>query len=151
MGYQIKNTNVYFDKMNEETILLNKQYKNCDEVAVVSYGTTRCGFHGCCLWSITKKSFSSTQKDIAQKEFFKLFPNPASRGTQINIQLPKETPAGSKLQLYNISGQLILQQQINRKPDIQKMQLPEIAPGTYHVLVLNSQSQKIFAGKLVVL
>jgi hypothetical protein len=97
------------------------------------------------------ESFLKNQNEISKKGSFKIFPNPARRGTEINIQLPNETSGGKIFQLYNLSGQLIFQQQIDTELTIQKIQLPYTTSGTYHLLVLNNQSHKVFADNLVVL
>jgi hypothetical protein len=151
IGYQSKTENIYFKKTKEENITLKKQYSNCDEVVVMSYGITRKCRLNCCIGATRMESFLKNQNEISKKGSFKIFPNPARRGTEINIQLPNETSGGKIFQLYNLSGQLIFQQQIDTELTIQKIQLPYTTSGTYHLLVLNNQSHKVFADNLVVL
>ena len=149
VGYQTEKETISFDNNNKKTISLTKYFLEQSPVIITSYQSTRRCDMGCRLPGLKSQSISE-QKGYANCSL-KIYPNPANQGSAINIELPKEFSGDTKIQLYDFSGHLVLQQQLSAKADIQRMRLPAIAAGAYQVILFNDQSEKSVAGKLVVL
>jgi TonB-dependent SusC/RagA subfamily outer membrane receptor len=148
VGYENK-TVVISTKALETEIILNKKVTNCSPVVVTGYGRTirrtiHCGMHS---------EIVSRRNDVYSQtnNLYEIFPNPASHGSIINIQLPIEISGTIKIQLYDLSGHLVLQHENSSEIKNPRIQLPEIAAGNYHLILLNKKLEKLFAGKLVVL
>ena len=144
VGFESKRATL--DKMTSPTeIILNEKSIVCSPVHVISSGRTiRCGM-------LVKSIRIDSKRRQADDRSYKLYPNPATTGSIINIQLPEKALGEIKLKLYDLSGRMVLQKEISGDSKIQKIELPQMTAGNYHLILSDKRSQKLFVGKLMVL
>ena len=64
-----------------------------------------------------------------------------------NVQFAKPPPINTKLQLFDITGRMVLQQPLTK--NLSKIELPEVAKGMYLCNII-SGNENSYSGKLVV-
>ena len=145
VGFESKRATL--DKMTSPTeIILNEKSIVCSPVHVISSGRTiRCGM------LVKSIRIDSQRRQADDGRSYKVYPNPATTGSIINIQLPAKALGEIKLKLYDLSGRMVLQKEIISDSEIQKVQLPQMTAGNYHLILSDKRSQKLFVGKLMVL
>ncbi|HWB28782.1 MAG TPA: T9SS type A sorting domain-containing protein [Chitinophagaceae bacterium] len=89
---------------------------------------------------------------VLHMEFFKIFPDPAHRGSFINIDLKK---AGDyTIQLFDNSGKLVLIKPFiaSKGPTQTQINLPAtLATGTYYLRLIDEKTKKQYTDKIVVM
>jgi hypothetical protein len=83
---------------------------------------------------------------------FKVFPNPVDAGTNLNIEWLQKEEGYYTLQLLGESGQSVYQQEIwiDAEARLLSINVPEVAPGNYFVVLTNKNTRKTFSEKIVI-
>lgn len=86
------------------------------------------------------------------KHLFKLYPNPAMNGTNINIEWKGGEEGYYQLNIADASGRLVHQQEIWIDADARLLNfdLPKLSPGQYIFSFVNKKSGKVNSEKLLV-
>lgn len=82
---------------------------------------------------------------------FKIFPNPISSGSNLNIEVKQAEEGYYSLQLLNQSGQSIYQQEIwiDAEAKLLSIDMPVLPGGNYFLVLVNKNSGKRFTEKLI--
>ena len=90
-------------------------------------------------------------KDTVFKSF-KIFPNPAKAGTEINIEWKSSESGAHILQLLNQAGQLIYTKElwIDEEAKALDIELPPMATGVHFIKMTNRETSKTFTEKIVI-
>jgi hypothetical protein len=83
----------------------------------------------------------------AQWRSIRAFPNPASE--EVQIQLSQPVPAGTMIQIFDLTGRLILSQSVQENSSLIDIPLQGIPSGQY-LLILEDQTRRLSVEKLVV-
>jgi hypothetical protein len=122
-----------------------------EEVIVLGYGTgRRMGLMG--ATAVVTHICVTPEMKALEEPSFKMYANPARANADIFIN-PLKTEVGSyAIQLLNISGQLIKQQEsrIEKGTGSISFGVPSIPSGTYLITLLNKKTGKKFSEKLIV-
>jgi CarboxypepD_reg-like domain/Secretion system C-terminal sorting domain len=83
---------------------------------------------------------------------FKVFPNPVSSGTNLNIELKQTEEGYYSVQLLNQSGQSVHQQEIwiDAEARLLSIDVPNVAAGSYFLSLTNKKSGKRFTEKIII-
>ncbi len=86
------------------------------------------------------------------EELFKVFPNPVSSGTNLNIEWKHAEEGYYNLQLLNQSGQSVYQKEIWIDADARLLSIdvPSVSTGSYLLLLANKKSGKKFTEKVII-
>lgn len=87
-----------------------------------------------------------------QTILFKVFPNPQESGSALNIELKKAEEGYYSIQLLDLSGQSVKQQEvwIDAEAKVLNFDLPDVAAGSYFVVMTNKKSGKHYSEKVVI-
>lgn len=82
---------------------------------------------------------------------FKIFPNPVSSGTNLNIEVKQAEEGYYSLQLLNQSGQSVHNQKIwiDAEAKLLSIDMPVLPCGNYFLVLVNKNSGKRFTEKLI--
>lgn len=86
-------------------------------------------------------------------QHFKVFPNPVSSGTNLNIEIARKIKEGYYiLDILYQSGQSLYQREIwiDAEAGIVNLTIPAIKPGSYYLRLVHKKSKKRFADKLII-
>ena len=83
---------------------------------------------------------------------FKVFPNPISSGSNLNIELKQTEEGYYELQLLSQSGQSVQQQEIwiDAEARLLNIDIPPVAAGSYFLALINKISGKKFTEKIII-
>jgi len=83
---------------------------------------------------------------------FKIFPNPVSSGTNLNIEWKQAEEGYYTLQILNQSGQSVYQQEIWIDADARLLSIdvPSVSAGSYLLLLVSKKSGKKFTEKVII-
>jgi TonB-dependent SusC/RagA subfamily outer membrane receptor len=97
-----------------------------------------------------KKQLIHSQTSIAAS--FKIFPNPVSSGTNLNIEWNQTEEGYYSLQLLNQSGQSVHQKEIwiDAEARVLQIDIPFVAAGSYFLALTNKKSGKRLTEKIIV-
>lgn len=137
-------------------IILKPTYKTLDDVVVLSYGVqgqTRFRVGGYSFKLIRVDTPITRLADTIQRfqSGYKLFPNPAAKGSIVQIEI--KLVSDFDLLLVDNNGRSILRDQfsLSSKREAHKFQLPStIATGLYYVKVMDKRSKKQYTSKLII-
>jgi hypothetical protein len=143
--------------MTGEIITLHQVAKLMDEVVVASTfdNNKLTGIAGGLSVCVRTSKYKLAQKRLmtAINDSIKTFPNPVQRGSSFSVTL-KLTPANNyTLQVVDVTGRLVLQQQINAsvKLTTQNIQSSEQwSGGIYFIRIIGNGNQLISASRFVV-
>jgi hypothetical protein len=126
-----------------------KQAGEMKPVTVIGYGTTK----GMVVSSLSiRREYFKRTAPLENTPLFKIFSNPSKAGSNISID-PGQCGSGLyDIQLLNLSGQLIKQQQtrIEKGMGAIPFQIPVISSGTYLFVLVNKKTGKKASEKLIV-
>lgn len=98
-----------------------------------------------------KDSLAASVRKIFRSEIFKAFPNPMTKGSQLNIQFKK---AGDyTIQILNNSSRLIASKEYSAIGDAAITTIPlspALAGGVYYVRVIDEKKKKQYTDKIIV-
>jgi Secretion system C-terminal sorting domain len=100
----------------------------------------------------SKVEVPQTSKKVEMESAIKIHPNPVKGGNGVNIQL-QELPGGYyNMDVVNISGQSIKQNEIwiDAEARIITIEIPNISAGTYFITLTNKATGKRLAEKILV-
>jgi hypothetical protein len=137
-------------------IILASEVKALDEVIITSNGRSRRGeYIGGGISIIRKEDIISTVIDtvanLVSPSNIKLYPNPASRISFVNVKLSQK--GNFQLSLLDNHGRLIQQNKFatSTKNMVYQLELPyNIAAGIYHITVIEDETHKHYTQKLIV-
>jgi hypothetical protein len=83
---------------------------------------------------------------------FSVFPNPVESGSSLNIEIQKVEEGYYGLQLLNLSGQSLHQQEIwiDEEARLLNIDVPAVAAGTYFLVLTSKRSAKRFTEKIII-
>jgi hypothetical protein len=83
---------------------------------------------------------------------FKVFPNPVESGSNMNIEIKKLEEGYYDLQLLDLSGQPVHQQEIwiDTEARLLNIDVPHVAAGSYFLTLTNKKSSKKITGKIII-
>ena len=92
------------------------------------------------------------QRQLNKNDIFKVFPNPINSGTTLNIQWKKSETCTYKLELFNLSGQLIFSKDmwIDEEARSLSVEIPRVAAGNYFLRMTSKTSAKSYTEKIIV-
>jgi hypothetical protein len=144
------------DTDNVAVVLATSKAVLLDEVKVTAYTATNAGFRlGGVSYGV---KISENQALIKLKEFIgrneiKIFPNPVSPGSSVNLSFNIAETGNYKLEFFDTSGKIMYATSINipAKKYVMNMgsNLPLI-PGMYFVKILSAHGKKVYDGSLLV-
>ncbi len=90
--------------------------------------------------------FTGIENELSQVEKIKLYPNPTSEN--IVIQIPSDYEQGV-LEMYDISGRLIMQQQLPEQVLTQSVSVSNFQKGVY-IVVISKQGMRCISEKMMI-
>ncbi|MAX82339.1 MAG: hypothetical protein CL843_19445 [Crocinitomicaceae bacterium] len=92
---------------------------------------------------VRAKTTTSTGNSITDENTIKLYPNPAIDIVQIDFSTPTET--SGTISLFDISGRLLIQEQLSANTSLKSMDLTALSSGMYFVKIQfdNGESQEL--------
>jgi hypothetical protein len=98
---------------------------------------------------VPAEPIDAIENDVeTNKQFFKIYPNPASEFTHVLMMEP--LPRDAQIQVSDNSGRLIRIVELNQGDKLHSIQLDEFEPGLYHIRLLTDQ-EILGSEKLIVL
>lgn len=86
--------------------------------------------------------------EVYQNGLFKIYPNPVASGGRLCVERQQGIFAKEyAVSLYNLSGEKVMQQQLDPETSLA---LPQLPPGIYTLLMHNDQQELIYSQKLLV-
>jgi hypothetical protein len=97
-------------------------------------------------------NLETIQNKNEKTNIFKLYPNPIKSGTTLNIEWRKNETGNYKLELFNLSGQLIFSKEmwIDEEARSLNIQIPQVAAGNYFLRMTNKTSGKAYTEKIII-
>lgn len=136
-----------------EIISLHKFAKTLDEVVVKSGGYNVTVGLMRCVTTIKAYKVTAARLMTAINDSIKIFPNPMQRGATFSVALKLKPANNYTLQVVDVTGRLLLQQQINAtaKQIIQSMQCSEQwSGGIYFIRIIGNGNKLISTSRFVV-
>jgi hypothetical protein len=89
---------------------------------------------------------------VAEEKRIWVYPNPVRSGTSLNLAYKKLVEGAYQLQLINLSGQPVLQQEIRINADekLLNISIPPVAAGNYFLVLADKKSGKKFTEKVII-
>jgi hypothetical protein len=100
---------------------------------------------GVAVYCDTVSNMVTSVPQTTEESSLRVFPNPAS--TWLIIQSENTFPAQTSFQLFDLSGRMVLQEELKDKSS--RIELSDVSKGMYLYSVV-SDREKVGAGKLVV-
>jgi len=153
IGYKSKR--VYLDKEEHEyTISLQESENVLSPVTITSFGVQgmllRTG--GLIYCTTIKITAADTIRQILSIQPFKVYPNPATRGSKVTIDI--KTEGAYSIQLFDNNGRLLQVQEFEAvKGSTQTaVTVPSsVAAGMYYIRLVNDKTKKQYTDKIEVL
>jgi hypothetical protein len=153
IGYESKEILMNDSTRNDFTIVLKQKEIFLPKVTVAaseSYlGGMIAGSISVCV--IKKHSIVDTVQKIFKTQLFKLYPNPAPKGSLVHLQIKKT--GKYSIQLFDNSSRLILVQDFSaiNNNAITNISIPSsLAAGVYYVRVIDEEKKKQYVDKILV-
>lgn len=146
VGFQTVEISVDLDKPEGNNIQMSLYEQLSGEVMVLGYAIPK---------KKKKKSIlliTSILKDTVFSNF-KIFPNPVTAGTNLNIEVKEKIKEGYyTLDLINQSGQSVYQREIwiDEEARLLNIDVPVVKTGNYFITITNKKSGKRFTEKLII-
>ena len=138
---------------NDYNIVLKAVENMLEPVTITGYGTEKrtmtMGTGTVC------SAINITARDTLSKIFFpqfKVFPNPARRGTSVNINIKNE--GAYSIQLFDNSGKLITVKTFEATEGAARTSIeipPSLAAGMYYIRLVDEKKKKQYTDKIVVM
>ncbi|MEI9944544.1 MAG: carboxypeptidase-like regulatory domain-containing protein [Chitinophagaceae bacterium] len=153
-GFESKEIPVYINSIAELFSVQLKDKSALPEVVLISNVITRgMVVLGGARSSVQKISYKSKVPDppVALLDV-KVYPNPVLSNATISIKCGKIEEDNYSIQLFNLTGQVIMQKEIwiDKNAGIFDLQVPSAAAGNYFIRIFNKQSGKSFTEKLII-
>lgn len=139
--------------MAGEIISLHKFAKTLEEVVVKSVGYNVTVRLMRCVTTIKTYKVTAARLMTAINDSIKIFPNPVQRGSSFSVALKLKQANSYTLQVVDVTGMLVLQQQINviAKLTIQNIQCSQQwSSGVYFIRIIGDGNKLIFVSRFVV-
>jgi hypothetical protein len=154
VGYETKVVD-YISTQSEIIIQLVPQAKNLNEVIVVSPIGVVKGKITMGAYSTVKKQTiieKIISKDLFSKSTIHLYPNPLNSGSTLNIEWRKNKADNYKLELFNLTGQLIFSKEmwIDEEARLLNIQIPQVAAGNYFLRMTGKTPGKRHTEKIII-
>jgi carboxypeptidase-like protein/type IX secretion system substrate protein len=152
IGFEQKEFHIDINKAKDNTIKLSAVLKQTTtglgEVVVVGYTVAR---------KKENKNLSQKIKDTLSsylaKDTVKVYPNPVSSGSVINIDFDVKNTGEYEMNVINISGQSFIREKIilNSKKHVEQISCDnKIKPGIYFIEIVNPINKKMYINKILV-
>ncbi len=156
VGFEISECKVKADRNAMQEIVLKPLENDLAGVVVVGYASNRRGkFIAGGVTRVQKQDFRDkiidTVKQLFPSEMITVFPNPAIRGSTINLRM--EIPSEYNIQLLDNNGRTIQGKEVTTalKKEIVRIELPaSLTAGVYIISVWDKHQQKKQSVKLMV-
>ena len=159
LGFTTKTISANELKTNGHIVLERKLDNSLQEVKVISYGTTNgrlVTLGGISSYSVcTVRTLRDTVKLMTTKitGALKVYPNPVSRGTVLNIDLKIKQTGNYRVQVFDAAGKVVLQRQLTGVSKQQNMQMPtdiKWSAGIYYINVFDTNNKLISTNNFIV-
>lgn len=160
LGFTTKTIAANELKTNSRIILERKLDNSLQEVKVISYGGVTKGkistMGGISSYSVcTVRTLSDTVKLMTTKitGALKVYPNPVSRGSVLNIDLKIKQTGNYRVQVSDAAGKVVLQRQLIGVSKQQTMQMPtdiKWSAGIYYINVFDTNNKLISTSNFIV-
>lgn len=135
IGFEVKEIDV--SKLSAANVVLAKMNTHLEGVVVIK------------KYEKPKPKKSEIKKEVKQ---YHLFPNPASPGSVVNIQLKEKAKGDYKLEIFNTAGQSVFQQEVSfdKGSWLLSFDLPSLIAGIYVVKMNEKKSGKSYTEQLII-
>ena len=128
---------------NQKEIIVNLSEQMVGEVVIVGFAVRK------------KKPSKPLIQRIFQDttfKFFKVYPNPVVAGASVNIELKQAEPGDYKIDLINMSGQIVYSgvQRFESKKELNSFNIPYTIAGGYLLQLTNKRSGKKQTEKMII-
>ena len=151
IGYKndtIKN----FAAFSNREILLKRDYKNCNEVVVVSQGATRCIHCSSCCFRIIRSTTAAAQETTGLVNL-KIYPDPVNRGQPFNIEFQGQQIANVVIRMVAADGKIIFQKEVKVEEGFQHLAIStesKWAAGSYFIQLISNKEKPILQKQIVI-
>ena len=150
-GFAAAEKNIHrFESWNNIKIELQQTGTLGEVVVTSSINSHRLGLVGLVE---SYRTYPVKTNDISKfKDNFKLYPNPVSSNSTLNVEWKQNQYGDHLLQVFNQSGQLVVSKEINigEGSRLFTMTMPSIASGNYFLKLTSKATGKSYTEKLIV-
>jgi len=150
-GFAAAEKNIHrFESWNNIKIELQQTGTLGEVVVTSSINSHRLGLVGLVE---SYRTYPVKTNDISKfKDNFKLYPNPVSSNSTLNVEWKQNQYGDHVLQVFNQSGQLVVSKEINigEGSRLFTMTMPSIASGNYFLKLTSKATGKSYTEKLIV-
>ena len=140
--------NTYRNKTQE--LLIERSMKDCEEAIVSTISCFR--KRSCICYSVRTYNIGDVPA-VTSKFFFKIYPNPLSKGAAFNIQFNNEDNSDKTVRVLSTDGKIMLQQtfKTNKENDLFQVQTDaRWSAGTYFIQLVYENGRILASDKLII-
>ena len=152
VGYEVKERLLNNEELTNDLQIQLSRHLTGEVVVVSSYTNYKMGGVTGAVSVVTYEKRNVLPEEKSFKPMIKIYPNPVTSGTNINIGCQKLKEGYYGVQLANQSGQQVLNRQtwIDGEIQVLNIDIPNVAAGVYFLKLTSKETNKRFTQKIIV-
>jgi len=152
VGYEVKERLLNNEELTNDLQIQLSRHLTGEVVVVSSHTNYKKGGVTGAVSVVTYEKRNVLPEEKSFKPMIKIYPNPVTSGTNINIGCQKLKEGYYGVQLANQSGQQVLNRQtwIDGEIQVLNIDIPNVAAGVYFLKLTSKETNKRFTQKIIV-